>query len=65
MSRHQEYATLTIKIKEIRENFIDTLFIITSPERTIQSAPFEARSGQGLKSTKWKGLNLFVIILLL
>jgi len=46
-------------------NFIDTLFIRINPERTRHRVPFDARIGHGLISTKWNGLNLFVIILLL
>lgn len=65
ISRHHEYATINVRIKEYKVNFMDTLFIITNPESTIQRALFEANKGHGLTSTKWKGLNLFVIILLL
>jgi hypothetical protein len=62
MSRHHEKATTSIIIKEIKDILLDTLFIMIRPERTIHKAPLEARRGQGLTSTKWKGLNLFIII---
>jgi len=41
-----------MSIKAILRNFIETLFIITKPDITMQRAPFEARIGQGLTSTK-------------
>ena len=61
-SRHQEKATKSIIINDKPKNFIETLFIITKPDKTKQKAPFEAKIGQGLMSTRWKGLNLFIII---
>jgi len=64
ISRHHEKATISIIIKEINAIFIETLFIITKPDNTMQRAPLDANKGQGLTSTRWNGLNLFIITLL-
>lgn len=61
-SRHHEKAIVNIKASESRVTFIEILFIKTNPERTKHNAPFDASNGQGLTSTRWKGLYLFVII---
>jgi len=45
----------------IRKGLI--LFIRISPLSTSPIAPLEARRGQGLTFTRWKGLNLSIIIL--
>jgi len=65
MSRHHEKAIPSTKINEINIIFMLTLFTKISPDSTNLNAPFEANKGQGLISTKWKGLNLFINILLL
>ena len=62
ISRHQNKAVKNIIIKDILINFIDTLLIIISLDRTKDIDLLEAKIGQGLISTKWKGLNLFIII---
>ncbi len=41
-------------------NFTDLLIKIRV-ERTKAKAPFEAKIGQGLRVTKWNGLNFFII----
>lgn len=60
-SRHHENATILIRANENKVIFTEVLFIKTNPESIMHSAPFDASNGQGLKSTRWKGLNLFVI----
>ena len=62
MSRHHENATRRIIVNEIKDSFILILFIRTNPDKTIHKAPLEAKIGHGLMSTRWKGLNLFIII---
>jgi hypothetical protein len=41
------------------------LFIMTNPEATRQKAPLDAKRGQGLISTRWKGLNFAINFILL
>lgn len=64
ISRHHENAIPRTNKKEININFMFTLFTKIRPERTSLRAPLDASKGQGLMSTKWKGLNLFINILL-
>jgi hypothetical protein len=40
------------------------LLIMIRPEVTNAKIPLDAKRGHGLMSTRWKGLNFFVIILL-
>lgn len=62
MSRHHENATkVRVTIDNRMNNFL-TLFIRMMPDRTIHRDPLEAIRGQGLISTRWKGLNFFVNI---
>ena len=49
----------------INMGFLVMLFIIMIIVNIIDSIPVEARIGHGLCSTRWNGLNLFMIILLL
>lgn len=51
-------------MRAIKGTVFLTLFIIIRPESTMHSAPFDAKIGQGLRSTRWKGLYFFSIILL-
>lgn len=60
ISRHQAKAMEIIIKSEIDIGFIVTLFISTKPESTRAKAPLEASNGQGLMSTRWKGLNFFI-----
>jgi hypothetical protein len=60
ISRHHEKATkITIK-NDVKKKVPFKLLIKISPEKTRHKAPLEASKGQGLISTKWKGLNLFI-----
>lgn len=51
-SFHQRKATLEVRARAIRERFFVGVLIMTTPENTRASAPFEAKMGQGLMSTK-------------
>lgn len=51
-SFHQRKATLEVRARAIRERFFVGVLIMTTPENTKVSAPFEAKMGQGLMSTK-------------
>lgn len=61
MSRHHEKAITNVIKKEIKIKYLFILFIKTKPLNTRHRAPLEAKMGQGLMFTKWKGLNFFVI----
>lgn len=63
MSRHQVYASRIMTVNEIRMIELIFLLIIIRPDVTKARIPLDANNGQGLISTKWKGLNFFVIIL--
>jgi hypothetical protein len=56
---------MMVRVNAINGRDFVVLFIIMRAEETNARAPFEARIGQGLTVTKWKGLNFCVIILLL
>jgi hypothetical protein len=62
MSRHHENEIRSIKDKEAIIVRVLTLFISNNPEITKHKAPLDANKGHGLWSTKWKGLNFFIII---
>jgi len=64
-SRHQVYLMMMVRISATKGRDFVVLFIKIRAEDTKARAPFEARMGQGLMVTKWKGLNFCVIILLL
>jgi hypothetical protein len=64
MSRHHEKETKITTAKEIKGIAELILLIQTSPERTRHSAALEARSGHGLFSTRWNGLNFSIIYLI-
>lgn len=64
ISRHHEKAIKSIRIRDTDTIFIVILFIIIKPDATKQKAPFEARRGQGLVSTRWKGLNFIINFIL-
>ncbi len=62
MSRHHIYEMIKIVTKDnIAGKYINWL-IQAKPLRTRHKPAFEARIGQGLCSTRWKGLNLFIIL---
>lgn len=61
ISRHHMNPTKITMAKEKTDTKLFTLFTIIKPERTKHNAPFEAKRGQGLTSTRWKGLNFTII----
>lgn len=65
MSRHQANAKSSIVRNEIRIIILIFLLIITKPEVTRAKIPLDAKRGHGLMSTRWNGLNFFIIILFL
>lgn len=65
MSRHHVYAITSIVKKAIRITKKFFLLIITSLAVTNDRIPLDANKGHGLWSTRWNGLNLFIIILFL
>jgi len=65
MSRHHVYAISIIEMIATTVAFMVILFIIIIMVSIIESIPLDARIGQGLCSTKWNGLYLFIIILFL
>ena len=62
MSFHQRKAIKIVISRAIRFGVLMFLFIRTNPEKTIAKALLEAKIGHGLTSTRWKGLNLFIIL---
>ena len=62
ISRHQEKAITKVVRRETRMIVFLTLFIKISPAITSDMAPLEAIIGQGLCSTRWKGLNFIIIL---
>jgi len=65
ISRHQVYANRSIVKNEIRMIVLIFLLIIIRPDVTRARIPLDVNRGQGLMSTRWKGLNFLVIILFL
>lgn len=61
ISFHHIKATSDVKIKIMRRGFLRLLFIKIKPEARSLKALLDAKIGQGLTSTRWKGLNLFGI----
>lgn len=61
ISRHHEKATINMIIKVTIITFFVTLFTRRRPDSTRAKAPFEAKIGQGLTSTRWNGLNFLII----
>jgi hypothetical protein len=55
-------AIKIIVVKLIAIRIVLTLFTQTRVDRTRHRAPFDAKMGQGLFSTRWNGLNFSVII---
>lgn len=64
-SRHQRNATMNVKYDDASIIRVFTLFIIKIALKNIDNAVKDARIGHGLTFTKWKELNLVIIILLL
>jgi len=62
MSRHHANAKTSMVMNEINMVTLIFLLIIINPEVTRARIPLDANKGQGLMSTKWKGLNFLVII---
>jgi len=62
MSRHHMKAISNIALSLKVMNIWLILLIQIRVDRTKHSAPFEARIGQGLFSTRWNGLNFSIII---
>jgi len=62
MSRHQKVAIVLIKIKLKKKNiglpFLSKTFLV---ENTMLNSWKDAKIGQGLGETKWKGVIIFVI----
>jgi len=65
MSRHHVNANNNIVMNEIRMIMLIFLLIMIRPDVTRARIPLDANNGQGLISTKWKGLNFLVITLFL
>lgn len=62
ISSHHKKASVIVKMKIIKKETFKFLLIKINPEKTNARALLEARIGQGLTSTKWKGLNLVIIL---
>lgn len=63
MSRHQTYARIDVISRIINVKLNIFLLIITSMDSTTQRILFEASRGHGLTSTRWNGLNFFIILI--
>jgi hypothetical protein len=61
MSRHHMYEIVIRAIRERMAGAHESLLIQASLLRMRHSPAFEARMGQGLCSTRWNGLYLFII----
>lgn len=64
MSFHHMKATVAVIKNVISTGVFRLLFIKITPEARRLSALFEAKIGQGLTSTRWKGLNFVIIYLI-
>jgi len=64
-SRHHEYAISIINVIVSIAALFVILFIIMIMANIIEKIPFDVKIGQGLCSTKWNGLNLFIITVIL
>jgi hypothetical protein len=61
-SRHHRKATSTVIAKDSIMSDLLTLFMIIIPDKTTVNDLLEAKIGQGLTSTRWKGLNFLINI---